>query len=84
MLPAQAAKYLKTIPPNEPVFVLRAQDMYAPAVMASWAILVKSKPPGENKPCSELSLAKSREAMNDVREFRKWQEKNFHKVKIPD
>jgi hypothetical protein len=82
MLPTTALEYLAKVPPNEPVFVLRAQDLYAPAVMASWAILVKSPLP--NKPPSEESLAKSREAMNIVREFRQWQAANPDKVKIPD
>jgi len=82
MLAAEAVEYLAKLPPDEPVFVLRAQDVYAPAVMASWAILVKSPLP--NKAPSNESLAKSREAMNVVREFRQWQLANPTKVKVPD
>jgi len=82
MLPYEAAEYLLKLPHDEPVFVLRAQDLYAPAVMASWAILVKSPLP--NKPPSNESLGKSREAMNIVREFRQWQAANPSKVKVPD
>ena len=82
MLPTEAAEYLNKLPPDEPVFVLRAQDVYAPAVMASWAILVKSPLP--NKLPSNESLGKSREAMNVVREFRQWQLANPKKVKVPD
>ena len=82
MLPTEATEYLAKIPTNEPVFVLRAQDVYAPAVMASWAILVKSPLP--NKLPSNESLGKSREAMGIVREFRQWQAANPDKVKVPD
>ena len=82
MLPLEAVDYLAKLPADEPVFVLRAQDLYAPAVMASWAILVKSPLP--NKPPSEESLGKSREAMGIVREFRQWQAANPSKVKVPD
>lgn len=36
MTPAQATEYLKRIPPDEPVFVLRAQDKAAVETVRTW------------------------------------------------
>jgi hypothetical protein len=59
----------------EPVFVLRAQDMFAPAIVERWAALVE----GQNKPASKHKIAEARAIAH---EMRAWQCRNTQK--IPD
>lgn len=82
MLPLQAKDYLEKIPEDEPVFVLRAQDAYAPAAIIAWSALVGA--PLNGKPASDESIIKSVTARQLAEEMRRWQEKHYLKTKIPD
>ena len=82
MFPQQARVYLEKIPEDEPVFILRAQDVYAPSVITAWSALVGA--PLNGKPASDESIIKSITARQLAEEIRVWQEKNFLKTKIPD
>jgi hypothetical protein len=64
---------LKKIPYDEPVMLLRAQDMFAPATLDFWANLAETGG-AEQK---IVDLIKSH-----ANEMRKWQQE--HAVKIPD
>lgn len=83
MSPLQGIEYLKTVPEDEPVFVLRAKDRYAPATVASWASIV-SQPVNKNTPATPKSLKKAHNAMQLVKEMKEWQEHRNDQVKIPD
>ena len=83
MSPSQAIEYLKNVPENEPVFVLRAKDKYAPATIASWASVV-SQPIDNRTLVSPKSLKKAQDAMQLVMEMKKWQEHRDDQIKIPD
>jgi len=83
MLPSQAIGYLKNVPEDEPVFVLRAKDKYAPATITSWAAMV-SQQVDKNTPATPKSLKKAHEAMQLVKDIREWQERRDDQVKIPD
>jgi len=82
MLPKDAKAYLEKIPEDEPVFILRAKDIYSPAAIAAWAGLVQA--PIEGKKASGASIRKAQEAMYDAKMFRAWQAVNKNKVKVPD
>ena len=82
MTPAEAVQYLVSVPPDEPVFVLRAKDVYAPSAIVAWSGLVAA--PLGGKPASDESTVKAVRARHLAEEMRKWQEKNYLKVKIPD
>ena len=60
---------------NEPVFILRGQDMLMPETLEAWASFVERANGG-------LSTEKSREARKFANEVRGWQQSHFHK--IPD
>lgn len=82
MSPAEAQVYLEKVPEDEPVFVLRAQDVYAPSALVAWSGLVGSS--NNNQPCSDGSLIKVAKARQLAEEMRQWQEKNYLRVKVPD
>jgi hypothetical protein len=82
MSPADAVQYLSTIPADEPVFVLRAKDVYAPSAIVAWSGLVGA--PIGNKPPSDKSVIKAVAARKLAEEMRQWQERNYLNVKIPD
>ena len=82
MLPAEAKQYLDQIPDDEPVFVLRAQDAYAPSAIVAWSGLVGSAVDG--KPATDNSIIKATTARQLAEDMRAWQEKHYLKVKIPD
>ncbi len=82
MLPADAMLYLDKVPADEPVFILRAQDVYAPSAIIAWSALVGA--PVNGKPASDASLIKAVAARQLAEEMRAWQEKHYLKAKIPD
>ena len=61
------------IPEDEPVFLLRAQDVTAPAVVEYW--VMKARDAGALENIVEA-------AENQAEEMRKWQRE--HGIKIPD
>lgn len=61
------------IPPDEPVFLLRARDQFAPAVVETWAALVAAAG-GDSDMCLRVL------AWSDV--MRRWQAD--HGSKVPD
>ena len=60
---------------DEPVFILRAQDILAPRVVVRWAHLAEQAGSPQEKVLSALRLAKR---MAD------WQANNPRSVKVPD
>lgn len=60
---------------DEPVFVLRAQDKLAPAMVRIWAELAD---------LSGVAPAKTDEAKSLSYEMEEWQAENPRHVKIPD
>ena len=60
---------------DEPVFILRAQDILAPKVVVRWAHLAEGAGSALHKVQSALAIAKQ---MAD------WQAKNEHRIKVPD
>lgn len=64
----------KVVPPDEPVFILRAQDNMAPSVIEIWADKVDIK--------RGTSCNKTIEARQLAHEMRVWQER--HHKKLPD
>jgi hypothetical protein len=71
----EAIKYLQGIPEDEPVFVLRAQDKVAPAVVAVWGVMADFA--GSPR---EKYLGSDTQALV----MAQWQQKNEDKVKVPD
>jgi len=61
------------IPDDEPVFLLRGQDILAPSLLRSWAIQLLDK--GGSGVMAEMVMKWSKE-------MEKWQE--THKKKLPD
>jgi len=64
---------LKKIPENEPVFLLRAQDVVAPEVVEYWVAKARAHGAGKNI----LNAAE-----RQVGRMRKWQK--GHGMKVPD
>jgi hypothetical protein len=60
---------------DEPVFILRAQDILAPRVVVRWAHLAEQAGSPQDKVQGDLILAKQ---MAD------WQANNQQRVKVPD
>ena len=79
---SEARQYLDRIPEDEPVFILRVQDAYAPSVIMTWSALVGA--PLNGKIASDESLIKATQALQLVQEMRQWQEKHYLRVKVPD
>jgi len=84
---------LLDIPEDEPIFILRAQDVLYPAVLAAYEQLyyaavrtrhaVEGKgDPGTQPSDEETNFADHIEACYD--NGRRWQRRNRDKVKIPD
>jgi hypothetical protein len=71
----EAIEYLKKIPEDEPVFVLRAQDKTSTHVVFMWAA------------CAELAGTpeeKVEGACFQALSMSQWQKANKDKVKVPD
>lgn len=62
----------KPIPEDEPCFVIRAQDMFAPVAVACYALAVKNS----------VSAEMREEIIDHIDRIDEWQVK--HGVKIPD
>lgn len=79
-----AIKYLQKLPADEPVFVLRAQDLHAPATVGGWATICLSY--NDRNPSGESlypdTLRKGRRAQELAEEMRTWQAE--HGCKVPD
>ena len=60
---------------DEPVFILRVQDILAPRVVVRWAHLAEQAGTAQDKVRGALKVAKQ---MAD------WQANNPHRVKVPD
>lgn len=71
----EGIEYLRNLPEHEPVFVLRAQDKFAPATVQVWSTM-----------CSAQDAAATREkgarAAKLVMLMQKWQKNR--KMKVPD
>ena len=83
MTPAEGIEYLQGLPPNEPVFVLRAQDAYAPATVRAWAAmcLQRYNDPRQDA-ATEPTRAKGQRAQSLASEMCRWQA--AHGCKAPD
>lgn len=71
----EAEKYLQTIPEDEPVFVMRAQDKVAPAVVMMWAN------------CADFAGAPQEKVDGACQQaviMSGWQRDNPNTVKVPD
>jgi len=66
----QVAEYLKTIPDNEPLFLLRAQDCLASETVEKWALSARAM---------GVDNHKTRGAFDTSEEMLTW-----HTRKIPD
>lgn len=73
----EAAEYLKTIGPDEPVFVLRAQDRFSPYAIRRWADMVEAG--SQPDTTSREKALRARFLAKDIEE---WQARN--KSKVPD
>jgi hypothetical protein len=82
MLPEQAIEYLKSMPADEPVFVLRGRDLYMPAALVAWATHVRA--PVKSKSATEDRHRKADGAMQLAEEVRLWQKAHPEAIKIPD
>lgn len=84
MTPAEAAAYAATLPPDEPCFVFRARDAFAPAAVRSWAVMCCSCGSTNAKEHEKTAgtRAKGRRAMALADEMREWQGK--YGSKLPD
>ena len=60
---------------DEPVFILRAQDILAPRVVVRWAHLAERAGSPQDKERAALQVAK---------QIADWQANNQHCVKVPD
>lgn len=83
MTPEEGIEYLKAMPKDEPVFILRAQDKYAPSTIATWAGLLQT-PRSITESASECSLKKAALARHLVQEIRTWQTAHPLDTKTPD
>lgn len=81
MLPVQAVEYLSKMPEDEPVFILRARDVFTPGTIVCWAGMVGSVVTNDEE-VKNLANRKAFLAMAIAEEMRNWQEENS--VKIPD
>jgi hypothetical protein len=61
--------------PDEPVFLLRASDVWAPVLVRHWAALAEE---------SGAPIEKRRAAHRVANEMRAWREQNPDRVKAPD
>lgn len=80
-------KRLFGIPEDEPIFILRAQDILYPATLGAYEAIyvaaVKAKKSiGEKLTDAEWNFADHIEACRD--NGRRWQKRNQGKVKVPD
>lgn len=66
---------------DEPIFVLRSTDKFAPQVVRYWASLVVQ---GAGLPTPDKTASKVLEAHDCADAMDDWQEDNPSKVKIPD
>ena len=82
MLPEQAIEYLKSMPADEPVFVLRARDLFMPSAIVSWSIEVRA--PVNGRSAQEVYIQKANAALKLAEEVRLWQKARPEAVKIPD
>lgn len=69
---------------NEPVFILRAQDKFAPQVIEYWALLVRAALPMDDSRVTFASMDKVRDAEEDAALMRGWQAAHPERVKVPD
>lgn len=84
MTPTEGIEYLQGLPADEPVFVLRAQDAYAPSTVGSWAAMCLSNNTvdEDGQPRYPKTRDKGRQAMALSDEMRTWQAE--HGSKVPD
>jgi hypothetical protein len=60
---------------DEPIFILRAQDVLAPRVVVRWAHLAEQ---------ADAPLDKVQGALKRAKEMADWQAQNPDRVKVPD
>jgi hypothetical protein len=84
MTPAEAIVYLQGVPADEPVFVLRAKDAYAPSTVGSWAAMClgQNSVDKNGEPEHPRTLDKGRRAMTLANDMYLWQQE--HGSKVPD
>lgn len=82
MTPTQGQQYLAELPDNEPVFVLRGRDLFAPAAVTAWAAmcLSQNETDKDGEPLHPGTLAKGRRAMQLAQEMRRYQEQQGGKT----
>jgi hypothetical protein len=71
----EAIEYLKKIPADEPVFVLRGQDQAAPHAVLAWA---------KSADLMGAPSEKVKEAHDKGMDMAHWQYENPNRVKVPD
>ena len=84
MTPAEGTAYLQTLPADELVFIVRAQDCYAPAAVQTWGAMCLSA--SSLDPKKHAAQAKTRlkgeRAIELARRMRERQKQ--HGSKLPD
>lgn len=61
------------LPPDEPYFLLRAQDVFAPVLVARWVVYAKE---------AGVNRAKIAEAERLIYDMERWQQQ--HQRRVPD
>lgn len=82
MTPAEGIAYLQGLPADEPVFVLRGKDAFAPCTVTTWAALCLGQRSFnmEKDAALQLTRDKGQRAMTLAQEMRAFQETNGSKV----
>ncbi len=83
MFKKDALKYLEKVADDEPIFILRGRDRYAPSTVAAWSALISSPHKDLKDPAKRLLvLNKASGALLLAEEMRKFQKERGSK--IPD
>lgn len=75
MTASEAKAYLDRIPEDEPVFVLRAQDVLSMLTIREWLRMAER---------FEVRERKIAGAEDDLQQFREWRHSHSSRVKLPD
>lgn len=73
----------KALTPDEPLFLLRAQDVFAPATVDGYAALLRAAAAMGGRDSDTLEHMAT-DAENVAAGMRVWQAENAERVKLPD
>lgn len=76
------SKCLQNVKDDEPIFVLRAQDRFAPMLVKQWAMRLLQEIGKADTENDAARIQKAREALKCADEMEMWAEANGNK--IPD